>query len=67
MEVNHLNMIFNELNENVEKMKLKSKKQSKVSLDLEIYFIYTVYSYGMNKFSILISVVFSCQKTQNSV
>ena len=62
MEVNHLNMIFNELNENVEKMKLKSKKQSKVSLDLEIYFIYTVYSYGMNKFSILISVVFSCQK-----
>ena len=48
-------------------MKPKSKKQSEVSLDLEIYFIYTVYSYGMKKSSILISVVFSSQKIQNSV
>ena len=35
-----------ELIENVGQMKLKNQKQSdiKVSLDLKIYFIYTVYS-----------------------
>ena len=41
----HLNMIFNELIENVEQMKVKNQKQ--ISLDLKIYFIYIVYSYRM--------------------
>ena len=36
-------MIFNELVENAEQMKLKNQKQ--VILDLKRYFIYTVYSY----------------------
>ena len=41
----HLNMIFNELIENAEKMKLKIKNKVilEVSLDLKIYFIYTAY------------------------
>ena len=40
-----------ELIENVEQVKLKNQKQSdiKVSLDLKIYFIYTVYSYSVKK------------------
>ena len=51
IEVNgsdHLSMIFNESIKNVEQMKLK-KKKTEVSLDLKIYFIYTVYTYGMKK------------------
>ena len=40
-----------ELIENVEQVKLKNQKQSdiKVSLDLKIDFIYTVYSYSVKK------------------
>ena len=38
-----------------------------VSLDLKIYFIYSVYSYCMKKSSILIHVVFFAQKIQNSI
>ena len=54
IEVNgsdHLNMIFNELIENVEKMKLKIKNKVilEVSLDLKIYFIYTAYQCRMKK------------------
>ena len=51
IEVNgsdHLSMIFNESIKNVEQMKLK-KKKTELSLDLKIYFIYTVYSYRMKK------------------
>ena len=59
---NHLNIIFNELFENVEQMKLKNKKHKmtlEVPLDFKIYVIYTVYSYRVKKKSlILISVVF---------
>ena len=45
-------------------MKLKNQKQSdiKVSLDLKICFIYTVYSYRVKKSSVLVSVVFFCPK-----
>ena len=48
---NHLNMIFNELIENVEQMKVKNQKQSdlEISLDLKIYFIYIVYLHRMKK------------------
>ena len=40
----HLNMIFNELIENVEQMKLKNQKQNDIRsfLDLKMYFIYTI-------------------------
>ena len=38
-----------------------------VSLDLKIYFIYSVYSYCMKKSSTLIHVVFFAQKIQNSI
>ena len=50
-ESNHLNMIFNESIENVEQMKLKNKNKVilEVSLDLKIFFIYTLYSYRMKK------------------
>ena len=41
-------MIFNELIENVEQMKLKNKKLE-VSLNLKIFFIYTVFLYRMRK------------------
>ena len=59
IEVNgsdHLNIIFNESIENVAQMKLKNKKNKvilEVSLDLKIYFIYTVYSYRMKKILLL--------------
>ena len=54
-------MIFNQIIDNVEQMKLKNKSKVilEISLDLKIYFIYIVYSYCMKKSSILISVVFS--------
>ena len=44
-------MIFNELIENVEQMKVKKSKKVilEVSLDLKIYFIYIVYLYRMKK------------------
>ena len=61
----HLNMIFNELIENVEQVKLKNRKKVilEISLDLKIYFIFIVYSYHMKKKSpILLSVVFFCSK-----
>ena len=47
----HLNMIFNELIENVEQVKLKNRKKVilEISLDLKIYFIFIVYSYHMKK------------------
>ena len=62
-------MIFNELIENVEQMKLKKSKKVilEVSLDLKIYFIYIVYSFCMKKNPILLSVVFFCSKNQNSI
>ena len=62
----HLNMIFNELIENVEQVKLKNRKKVilEISLDLKIYFIFIVYSYHMKKKKspILLSVVFFCSK-----
>ena len=47
----HLKMIFNELIENAEKMKLKIKNKVilEVSLDLKIYFTYTAYQCRMKK------------------
>ena len=62
-------MIFNELIENVEQMKVKKSKKVilEVSLDLKIYFIYIVYLYRMKKNLILFSVVFFCSKNQNSI
>ena len=56
----HVNIIFSELIENVDQMKLKKMKNKvtlEVSLDLKIYFNYTVYSHRMNPLPILISVV----------
>ena len=59
-------MIFNELIENVKQMKLRNHKVIlEVSLDLKIYFIYTVYLFCMKKSAILIS--FLAQKLQNSL
>ena len=61
----NLNMIFNELIENAEQIKLKKKKNKvmlEVSLDLKIHFVYTVCSYCMKKSSILNVVVVFCPK-----
>ena len=52
---------------NKRSLKIKTKVILEVSLDLKIYFIYTVYSYCMKKSSILVSVVFFAQKLQNSI
>ena len=68
---NHLNMIFNESNESIWgklSSKIKSKVILEVSLDLQIYFIYTVYSYYMKKILHLKYVLsFFNQKIQNSI
>ena len=45
--------------------KIKNKVILKVSLDLKIHFIYTVSSYHIKKFSILIYVVLFCPKNPN--
>ena len=61
----NLNMIFNELIENAEQIKLKKKTNKvmlEVSLDLKIHFVYTVCSYCMKKSSILNVVVAFCPK-----
>ena len=62
---NHFNMMFNELIENTQQMKLKNEKQSNIRtfFSFKISFMYTVYSYSMKKSSILISVVFFCPKS----
>ena len=56
VEVNgsdHLNILFNELIMWSKKSsKIKNEVILDVSLDLKIYFIYSVYSYRMKKFSI---------------
>ena len=57
---NHLNITFNETIENVEQMTLKIQRKVtlEVSLVLKIYFIYTVYSYRMEKVRYLNLCVF---------
>ena len=53
----HLNLIFNELTGNLDQMKLRNQNQKgilEVSLDLKIYFNYTVYSYRLKKILYLI-------------
>ena len=47
----HVIMIFNELIENVQQITLKNQNKVilEASLDLQINFIYTVYSYRMKK------------------
>ena len=61
----HVNIIFSELIENVDQMKLKKMKNKvtlEVSLDLKIYFNYTIYSHCMNPLPILIFVVANTDK-----
>ena len=60
-----MNIIFSELVENVDQMNLKKMKNKvalEVSLDLKIYFNYTIYSHGMNPLPILIFVVANTDK-----
>ena len=70
VEVNgsdHLNIIFNKLIENFEKMKLKNQKQNDIRSLFRSYiyfFVYPIYSYGIKKSSILIFVAFFCPKNQ---
>ena len=48
-------------------MKLKNQKQNNIRSFFRSYiysFIYTIYSYGIKKSSILISVVFICPKNK---
>ena len=64
----HLYMIFNELMKMWSKWRPKNKYNLtlEVLLDFKIYLIYTVYSYRVEKKSlILISVVFFCAKVAN--
>ena len=62
-------MVFNESIENVEQTKLRNKKQLYyISLDLKIYFIYTVHLYRMKKILHLnLYCRFFPPKIQNSI